>query len=91
MVLDIPLTNDLEERLHQEAVRRGISPDEATLKILDEHLPHSEQRVETIALLQSWIDDDEDEDADYDLFQALDAARTSDRKLFPLELKGVSW
>lgn len=70
-----------------------MSEDAATVRILDEQLPPLEQRQETIALLQSWIDSDEDDEPDenYDLFKALDEARTSNRPLFPEELKGVSW
>ena len=53
----------------------------------------ADRHAQTIALLQSWIDaDDRDEDdSDYDLLQALDNARTSDRKLFPESLRGITW
>jgi hypothetical protein len=82
----------LEERLRGEAQRRGLPPDTVTLQVLDEHLPPLDRRTQTIALLQSWIDDEPDAaDAEYDLFKALDEARTSERKLFPGELKGTSW
>jgi hypothetical protein len=47
-----------------------------------------------VKLLQSWIDEDDtaeqQETGDY-LIQALDEDRLSDRKLFPSELKGVTW
>jgi hypothetical protein len=45
-------------------------------------------------LLQSWLDDEDDEEQQETgryLIEALDEDRLSDRKLFPLELKGVSW
>lgn len=93
MTLQILLPHELQERLHREAERRGLSEDAATLRILDEQLPLLNRRTETIALLQSWIDSDEDDEPDdnYDLFKALDEARTSNRPLFPEELRGISW
>ena len=93
MTLQIALPPELQLRLHREAERRGISEDAATLRILDAQLPPLDQRQETMALLQSWIDSDEDDEADdnYDLFKAMDEARTSNRPLFPEELKGASW
>ena len=93
MTLQIALSHDLQERLHREAERRGLSEDAATVRILDEQLPLLDRRTETIALLQSWIESDEDDepDANYNIFKALDEARTSNRPLFPEELKGISW
>jgi hypothetical protein len=47
-----------------------------------------------VALLQSWIDGDnvaeQQETGEY-LVRVLDEDRLSDRKLFPPELKGVTW
>jgi hypothetical protein len=47
-----------------------------------------------IALLQGWIDEDNEaeqkETGDF-LIKALDEDRFSNRKLFPPELKGVTW
>jgi hypothetical protein len=92
MTLQLTLPPELEERLRGEAQRRGLTPDTVTLQLLDEHLPPVDHRRQTIALLQSWIDDETDAaDTDYDLFTALDQARTSDRKLYPEELRGESW
>ena len=45
-------------------------------------------------LLQSWIDDEdreEQQETGQYLIDALDEDRLSERKLFPLELKGVTW
>lgn len=93
MTLQLSLPPNLEERLRREAQRRGLSPDSLVLQLLEKYLPSSDRRAETIALLQSWIDSDEPDaaDTDYDLFQALDEARTSNRRLFPEDLKGLSW
>jgi hypothetical protein len=50
-----------------------------------------------IALLQSWIDEgSEGDEAEKgatldDLIQSLDEYRLSHRKLFPAELKGITW
>jgi len=46
------------------------------------------------ALIQSWLDDDNEQEqqetGDY-LIDALDTDRHSERKLFPSELEGVTW
>jgi hypothetical protein len=51
-------------------------------------------RIEPVALPQSWIDDGDDQEqketGDF-LVQALDEDPQSNRKLFPPELKGVTW
>jgi hypothetical protein len=92
MTLQVALPPDLEQRLRSEAERQRLSTDAVTLQLLDKYLPPADRRAQTVALLQSWIDDDADDvDSDYDLLQALDEARTSDRKLFPEEFKGISW
>jgi hypothetical protein len=94
MTLQLTLPPELEDRLRREAERRGLPPDAVTLKLLDEHLPSVEPAPPLAALFARWQAEDEaapDGDPDYDFFQALDAARTSSRKLFPPELKGVSW
>jgi hypothetical protein len=93
MTLQLKLPPELEDRLRREAERQGLPPDVVTLQLLDKHLPPQDRRAATEAMLQSWIDADDSDEADreYDLFRAIDEARTSDRKLFPDELKGVSW
>jgi hypothetical protein len=92
MTLQVPLSPDLEARLRSEAERQGLSADAVTVLLLNKYLPPADRRGKTIALPQSWIDDDADDvDSDYNLLPALDDARTSDRKLFPEELKGISW
>ncbi len=94
MTLTLYLTPDLEQRLTQEAKRQGLSIDVYTLQLLDKHLPAKDRREELITLLQSWIDEDDageqQETGEY-LVRVLDEDRLSDRKLFPPELKGVTW
>jgi hypothetical protein len=94
MVLELTLPPELEARLRREAERQGLPPGTVALKVLDEHLPSADRTAKLGALLASWQSEDEsapDDDPDYNFFQALDAARTSHRKLFPPELKGLSW
>jgi hypothetical protein len=85
MTLQLSLPPNLEARLRREAERRGLTPDGMALQLHDKHLPSPDRRAETVGLLQSWIDADETDgdDDDYDLLQALDPARASNRKLCP--------
>jgi hypothetical protein len=94
MTLRLDLPPDLAERLRQAAEKQGLSADGYTLHLLKKHLPPVDRRAELIALVQSWIDfpdaDEQTETGDY-LIRALDEDRLSDRKLFPDDLKGVTW
>jgi predicted transcriptional regulator len=93
--MTITLTPELEERLKQAAARKGLPPDQYASNVLDEHLSQTEleRREKLIALIQSWIDEEEASEEEYDeeFLKMLDEDRTSYRKLFPPELKGVSW
>lgn len=59
-----------------------------------DHLPPQDHCTELVTLLQAWIDEDDPEEqretGEY-LVRALDEDRLSDRKLFPSDLKGVTW
>ena len=93
--MNVTLPPDLERRLSAEAAKRGLDVEQFAVKVLGECLP-VDRKIEAVALLQSWIDADDTEAADQKatgdfLIQALDADRLSDRKLFPPELKGVTW
>lgn len=91
MLLSLTVTADLEQRLTEEAERRGMAADDYALEILDKHLPNKNHRTQLVALLQEWIDGDDKEEqketGDY-LIRVLDEDRLSNRKLFPPELKG---
>lgn len=53
-----------------------------------------QKQLKAAMLLQSWIDDEdveEQQETGQYLINALDEDRLSERKLFPLELKGVTW
>jgi len=94
MMLTVHLPRDLAKRLQHEAERQGIPADTLTLQLLDQHLPANEAPGKLMALLQSWIEEndaqEQRETGEY-LVQALDEDRLSERRLFPLELKGKTW
>jgi hypothetical protein len=94
MTLTFELTPELEERLTREAARQGVPVETYALEILARHLPATERQAELVSLLQSWIEEGDAEEqretGEY-LIHALDEDRLSDRKLFPPELKGVTW
>jgi hypothetical protein len=84
----------LEARLIQEAEHQGMPVDELAMRLLEQQLPLKDRAAAAVALLQSWMEDEDVEEqretGDY-LIRALDEDRPSERKLFPPELKGVSW
>jgi len=94
MTLKLSLPTDLELRLRREAQRQGVAAETCAVQVLDKCLPSQEKRAEGVAILQSWIDETDDTDqketGDF-LVHVLDEDRLSDRKLFPPELKGITW
>ena len=96
MTLNLDLPGEIAIRLSQEAQRSGQSGEALTLQLRDRHLPYSQdyRHAAAVALLQQWIREDSQrnpDDDDDEFFRNLDAARTSNRPLFPPELKGVTW
>lgn len=94
MTLQLDLPQQLEERLREEAQRLGLAADAVTLKLLDEHLPQQTPPLKLPSMFNQWEQEDRspaEREDDYNFFEAIDAARTSNRKLFPPELKGISW
>ncbi len=94
MTLKLSQPADLEQRPREEAQRQGVAAETCVVMVLDKCLPAQDKRTEAVALLQSWIDDidhaEQQETGNY-LVQVLDEDRLSDRKLFPPELKGITW
>jgi hypothetical protein len=93
MTLTLDLSADLEQRLIDEASRHGIRPDQFVVQVLKQHLPTNDRGEQFAALLQSWLEEDQEEQKDtfeY-LVGSLDEDRPSQRKLFPPALKGISW
>ena len=94
MTLNLDLPPELEQYLWQEAEQQGLSVEAMTLQLLTKSLQLRQKQAEAVDLLQSWIDDEDVEEqqetGEY-LVQVLDEDRLSGRKLFPLEMKGVTW
>ncbi len=94
MKLTVHLPNDLEKRFQHEAERQGIPADTLALQLLNQRLPANETPGKLTALLQSWIEEndaqEQRETGEY-VVQTLDEDRLSERRLFPLELKGKTW
>jgi hypothetical protein len=89
MTLNLALPPDLEDRLRREAERCGQPNESVALTILDKHLPArlDEKRAAAIAMLTSWMKEDEtlqpdEEAANADVLRKLDEDRPSYRKLF---------
>lgn len=94
MALTLNLPPELEQYLLQEAEQRGLSVEAMTLQLLTQSLQRRQKQAEAVDMLQSWIEDkdveDQQETGEY-LVQALDEDRLSERKLFPPEMKEITW
>jgi hypothetical protein len=95
MTITLELSDEQQRRLEQAARSRGLSVSEYAARLLDERLAEAQhRREEAIAMLQSWRkegDPEEERQAYEELTKALDEDRPSCRKLFPPELKGITW
>jgi hypothetical protein len=78
----------------QAAEQQGLSVEAMTLTLLTTSLQLEQKQSEAIDMLQSWVDDEDPEEqkttGQY-LIEVLDEDRLSDRKLFPLEMQGITW
>jgi plasmid stability protein len=94
MTLTLTLPPELEQYLYQQAKQHGLSVEAVTLQLLTESILSRQKESEAVDILQTWIDDkdvaEQKETGNY-LIQALDEDRLSERQLFPLEMKGVTW
>jgi outer membrane PBP1 activator LpoA protein len=93
--LELALDSELERRLLREATQEGLSLEQYAIRVIETHIQAlQERRKKTMELLRAcneeYGEEEQKETWDY-LVSALDEDRTSDRKLFPPELKGVSW
>ena len=94
MTLTLDLPSEVEEYLLQEAHQKGLSIESVTLQLLTSFIVLRQKQTKAVNLLQSWIDDEdieEQKETGQYLIRSLDEDRLSERKLFPLEMKGVSW
>ena len=92
MTLTLHLPPELEQYLLQEASQQGLSVEAVTLQLLT-NLILLRQQTKAVSLLQSWIEDEdieEQQETGQYLIRVLDEDR-SERKLFPFEMKGITW
>lgn len=92
LILNLPL--EVEQYLLNEAEQKGLSVESVTLQLLTSLITLKQKQTKAVNLLQSWIDDediDEQKVTGKYLIHALDEDRISDRKLFPVEMKGITW
>ena len=64
------------------------------MQLLINSISLKQKQTEAVNLLQSWIDDEDESEQQKTgqyLIYALDEDRLSDRKLFPLKMKGITW
>lgn len=94
MTIVLDLSPELEQYLLYEADKLGLSVEAVALQLLTNSISLKQKQVEAVNLLQSWINQEDVEEqletGQY-LIQALDDDRLSERKLFPIEMKGVTW
>jgi predicted transcriptional regulator len=93
--ITLRLTPDLRFGLEREAGARRTSPEQFALEALEKSVAQSlQERASKVAeMFRQWneAEVDESEALDDEFFKQLDENRTSFRKLFPPELKGISW
>lgn len=95
MTLTINLTQEEETRLHTAAQKEGLDPVEFVRKLVTGHLlPAHDENAASIALLQSWLEEDATDNPDeirqaqeeLELFkQAINAERerAGTRRIYP--------
>lgn len=91
MTLILELSPDLETRLSREAAVLGVPVEKYAVGVLEQSRTAVVRRDELAADLQAWIDAGSSKPADDEVLHQLDADRPSDRRLYPPELKGVTW
>ena len=92
LTLNIPV--EIEQYLTQKAQEQSLSMEAYALQLLLERISTQDKSAQLVNLLQSWMDDEDDEEQKETgayLIQSIDADRLSDRPLFPSELQGVTW
>ena len=91
MTLTLELSLDLETRLSQEAAVLGLPVEKYAIGVLEQSCPEASRREGLAAELQVWIDAASTEPPNDDVLHQLDADCPSNRRLYPPELKGVTW
>ena len=91
MTLTLNTPIEIEQYLTQKAQEQSLSMEAYALQLLLERISTQDKSSQLVDLLQSWMDDDEEQkETGAYLIQSIDADRLSDRPLFPSELKGVT-
>ena len=94
MTLTLDLPSEVEQYLLEEANQQGLSIESVTLQLLQSFICLRQKQAKAVNLLQSWMDDEdieEQQETGQYLIGALDEDRLSERKLFPVEMKGITW
>jgi hypothetical protein len=94
MTLTLDLSPELEQYLVQEANQHGLSLETLALQLLASSVLLKQKQAKAVSLLQSWMEDEdakEQQETGQYLIHSLDDDRLSERKLFPPEMKGVTW
>ncbi len=94
MTLNLDLSPELERYLLQEADQHGLSVESVALQLLSSSILQKQKQAEAVNLLQAWMEEEdvtEQQETGQYLIQALDEDRLSERQLFPLDMKGVTW
>lgn len=93
--MSISLAVETEKRLEREASRQCLTSDQCANQLIEQQLNANDQarRDSLVALMQLWIDEDiaDNQAFDDEFIETLDEDRPAERKLFPPELKGISW
>jgi hypothetical protein len=93
-MITLHLPPELEQYLLQEANQQGLSVEAVTLQLLTNLILLKQKQTKAVSLLQSWIDDEdieEQQETGQYLIRVLDEDRLSERKLFPPEMKDITW
>ncbi len=94
MTLTLEIKPEMVKRLQDEAARQGVPLEDYTRRLLERSLPPESHGGGLVELIDSWIEQGDEEEqketAEY-LIRVLDEDRLSNRKLFPEELRGISW
>lgn len=91
MTYQIQITPELKARLDALAAREGTSADAIAARTLEQHLPKLENREAILKMLQEWREENALAPEDDSFFLEIDKHRSSYRKLYPAQLKGITW
>lgn len=62
MTLTLYLTSEIEQYLTQKATEQGISVEAYALKLLEDTVLKQEKQTRLVNLLQSWIDEEDEQE-----------------------------